>query len=363
MRVRNNFQRTLQISDASLEGVNCNSSELPVSLKPGEIVTIDCEVNNSQATADVPSMNFLWCDTLLGQSFDVEYGEADPNYDYNGSCGSSSSAGVSPFVCNQSSAGGFFYNGTGTVNDPYGVCNCTMLQDINQSPTVSFQLLDNIECKDTVNWNGGQGWSPIGLNTQTRWSGTFDGRGYEIRNLYINRQLGVGFDPGAVGLFGTGDGGGVIENVGVRNSTILVNQNDGHLDTRTGLILGHGSAGNTIVNNTWARGTITGNPNAHIVGGLVGSGLVDVYNSYAVVNITTNSADRVGRVLGEGNVDIFSTYYDSDNTTCNACSNSDGALVWSSLIDASFLKAQGWNFTDIWSNATNNTDYPLLQQP
>ena len=62
--------------------------------------------------------------------------------------------------------------------------------------------------------SGGAGWQPIGT-TDNPFTGTFDGQGYEIRDLFINRP-----DESYVGLFGWVGEGGVIKNLGVVNTDV-----------------------------------------------------------------------------------------------------------------------------------------------
>jgi len=74
---------------------------------------------------------------------------------------------------------------------------------------------------ETANW--GRGWEPIGT-PDDRFTGSFNGQGYEIRDLFINRP-----DENYVGFFGLIDEGGVMENVGVVNATVAGKQHVGGL--------------------------------------------------------------------------------------------------------------------------------------
>jgi len=59
--------------------------------------------------------------------------------------------------CNVRTAGGYFFNGSGTAQSPYGICDCNMLQNINQNTSANYILLRNIDCSDSINWFGGAG--------------------------------------------------------------------------------------------------------------------------------------------------------------------------------------------------------------
>jgi hypothetical protein len=74
---------------------------------------------------------------------------------------------------------------------------------------------------ETANW--GKGWQPIGTSGAP-FTGSFNGLGYEIRDLFINRP-----DENYVGLFGLVDEGGVMENVSVVNGTVAGKQHVGGL--------------------------------------------------------------------------------------------------------------------------------------
>lgn len=55
--------------------------------------------------------------------------------------------------------------------------------------TETYVLSNDIDCSDTINWNGGMGFIPItqSLNFSLVFSGSLEGNGYTIRNLYINK--------------------------------------------------------------------------------------------------------------------------------------------------------------------------------
>ena len=142
--------------------------------------------------------------------------------------------------------------------------------------------------------NQGKGWDPIGFRvvvtygdgfemgrvsvTWYKYTGTFDGQGYEIRDLFINRP-----DENYAGLFYTLGDEGVIKDIGVVNVTVtgyfyvggLVGGNDGN------------------VSNSYSTGSVTG---YHGVGGLVGGIGGTVINSYSTGNVIGHS--NVGGLVG-----------------------------------------------------------------
>lgn len=146
--------------------------------------------------------------------------------------------------------------------------------------------------------NEGNGWQPIGsIDVDDTFTGSFDGQGYEIRDLFVDR-------PGesGAGLFGVIEAGGIIENLGALN----------------GNVTGHGSVGSLVgynrgtVTNSYACANVNGDLN---VGGLVGVNDGTVSDSYASGSVT--GRDGVGGLVGE-----------NDGTVSNSCSigpvNGDG---------------------------------------
>ena len=91
-----------------------------------------------------------------------------------------------------------------------------LMNDLD-SATVGYMEL----ASETANW--GRGWEPIGTSND-RFTGSFNGQGYEIRDLFINRP-----DENYVGLFGLVDEGGAMKNVGVVNATVAGKQHVGGL--------------------------------------------------------------------------------------------------------------------------------------
>ena len=75
-----------------------------------------------------------------------------------------------------------------------------------------FELGQNLD-SDTSGYDEyvdtSDGWEPIG-DSDNEFTGSFDGQGYKINDLYIDRS-----NTDYVGLFGYMDTGGVVENVGV----------------------------------------------------------------------------------------------------------------------------------------------------
>ena len=127
-----------------------------------------------------------------------------------------------------------------------------------------------------------RGFMPIG-NSTTNFTGSFDGAGHKITNLYIKRE-----NTSYVGLFGYVNNA-EIKNIGVTDAYIVGSNYVG------GLIGFSGSFGS--VSNSYATGAVTG---GGVVGGLIGrsSGSGSVSNSYAT-GAVTGTGNAVGGLIGE----------------------------------------------------------------
>jgi parallel beta-helix repeat protein len=183
--------------------------------------------------------------------------------------------------------------GNGSLSDPWNISQCCQLQKIGTSPydmNDYYQLVKNIDCSNTsvsghaLN-NGGLGFKPIGNDTN-RFNGTFDGRGLNIINLYINRS-----GENYVGLFGYSQG--IVNNVGLINANVTG-------VSFVGALMGIGEG----VNNSFATCDVTGT--GSFIGGLMGENKGSVINSYAKCNVTGNS--QVGGLIGISYGNVTNSY-------------------------------------------------------
>jgi hypothetical protein len=157
-------------------------------------------------------------------------------------------------------AGGAFGGGIGTSDDPYMIEDVADLQAMNNNLTAYYALSDSIDASATSGWNDGQGFEPVG-DADNRFSGGFDGRGYTVTGVYINRP-----DTDNVGLFGHvghDTEATVIKNVGLVNTTVIGARGTGTLIGRV-----TGNANTLIEHCSAVGGSVTGNG---ATGGLIGS--------------------------------------------------------------------------------------------
>jgi hypothetical protein len=200
--------------------------------------------------------------------------------------------------------GTLFAGGNETEENPYQIANWHHLYNIRDYLNSHFILINDLysttagyEELASPTAKEGKGWQPIG-SWDARFTGSFDGRGYEIRNLFINRS-----DEDDVGLFSAVEQSGVIKNIGVTNATVIGQD-------RVGGLVGYNSGG--IVSNSYSTGSVTGT--IYHVGGLVGGNEGTVSNSYSSGSVTGDK--YVGGLVGT-NIGTVSNSYSTGSVTGN----------------------------------------------
>ncbi len=146
-------------------------------------------------------------------------------------------------------------------------------------------------------------------------SGSLNGNGYEIRNLYINRS-----EENLVGLFGYISTEGLVSNLKIVNADvegldyvgILAGIAYGTIEdsSTTGSVFGDDDVGGMIgshlgfdtITNSYSEATVVGDSR---VGGLVGRNHGNIYDSYATGDVSGNS--EVGGLVGESSANPEST--------------------------------------------------------
>jgi len=264
--------------------------------------------------------------------------------------------------------------------------------------------------------NQGKGWQPIGTEDNL-FAGTFDGQGYEIRDLFINRP-----EESFIGLFGVVGEGGVVQNIGVVNADVtgygvvgaLVGDNEGTVsnsyatgsvtatgwvgglvganvlgtvsdsystgsvtgDERVGGLVGFNDATpdeDALVSNSYSTGSVTGR---YSVGGLVGATSGTVSNAYSTGSVTGD--ENVGGIVGENwgtmsnsystgsvtgdervgglvgdNPGTVSASFWDTGTSGRATSDGGTGKTTEEMKDIATFSGAGWNIIAIISGQTN----------
>ncbi|WP_340066635.1 InlB B-repeat-containing protein [Ascidiimonas aurantiaca] len=172
-----------------------------------------------------------------------------------------------------------FSGGNGTYESPYEISDLTNLQYLSEHEDYwdqHFILSRDIDASNTINWNGGLGFSPIGDNlngTRQRvaFTGTFDGRGHSISNIYSNRP-----NESYVGLFGALERA-TVENLGLHSISVTGDNNAGGLA---------GVISDSNIRFCFVTGTVNVRNQSSIAGGLTAMIVRShVRESYAMVNV------------------------------------------------------------------------------
>jgi len=223
----------------------------------------------------------------------------------------------------------FVFNTTGLStyslgeSGPTNITNCTRLQDMKDYLSVNIQLLNNIDCSDTVNWNGGAGFAPIGNSTHP-FTGQFNGRGFRVTDLHINRPSTYN-----IGLFG------MAENANISNAW-LVNVNVTGKNSVGGL-LGYANR-NVTIRNSSTTGFVNGSAT---VGGLVGG----EYQN-ALIERCYSTADVYGTSTGVGG--LVGTHYMGNISNCYAAGKVNTTNDYAGYYAGGLVGAFGYYEGEAW---------------
>ncbi len=159
--------------------------------------------------------------------------------------------------------------------DPVPVSTIQGLMDMQNDLTGDYYLVNDIDLS-------GVNWQPIGAGNNP-FRGSFNGNGFTIRNLTIDRP-----NQDYIGLFGSLESAGTIENVKLENVSITGRNNVGSLSGYIFLT--------SVSGSSTEGGSVTGTDR---VGGLIG----ESYNGLGINNSHTSVAvqghDQTGGIVGK----------------------------------------------------------------
>ena len=279
------------------------------------------------------------------------------------------------------------YSGSGTEGDPFQISTTGDLIELSNFPgdwNKYFIQTANIAFnanKQNVDWDGDgsaswdtedqKGFLPIG-NIATKFTGEYNGGGYTIDNLYINRST-----TDNIGFFGR-TYGATISNLGVTNVNITGQNQVGGLvgfhfsstvsnSYSTGSVTGSGNnVGGLVgrnysstVSNSYSTGSVSGSSD---VGGLVGynENSSTIENSYSTGNVSGSS--NVGGLVGfHFSSTVNNSFWDTQTSGQSLSAGGTGKTTAEMQTQSTFTDA-GWDFTDIWAmDGVNNDGYAYLQ--
>lgn len=218
-----------------------------------------------------------------------------------------------------------YSGGNGSKDKPYLISNKQDLKQLcnnSQHWSLHFKQTANIVfttsdfSKQGDFYNEGLGFNPIG-NLLTCFSGSYDGMGYEIDFLYINRP-----SSRFIGFFGITSDSSIVKNLGINDATVvgldvvgvLVGENTGVVESCfcRGSVSGDDAVGvfigtnNGIIDNCKSEGIVYGYCS---VGGFVGINENEIKNSFSTTSVT--AAQTVGGLVGWNNKGRVSNCYAS----------------------------------------------------
>jgi hypothetical protein len=260
--------------------------------------------------------------------------------------------------------------GEGTTTDPYRIASCRGLQNIDDYLSKDFVLTGDIPCGESSNYDNENGFTPIGI--ENSFSGSIDGKGYSVNNLYINRSGQSG------GLIQTVGSEGVVKNFKLKdfNYHRLGNPSGGFAAVNKGTLSNLAATGNIdytassgglvgvqkggFINSSYAGVSILGGDN---LGGLVGNlsdGSLQNSFSYGLIQ----GAANIGGAVGTANLQQASAsdiYYDYENSGLLDSAVGISLTTLESQGKAPFCDGNmgGLDFQNTWFTQAN--DYPELR--
>ena len=213
-----------------------------------------------------------------------------------------------------------YSGGSGTESDPYIIAKAKDLDNVRYNLSAHYLQTKDIDLSEfgenyTAEFRGisGKGWVPIGgsdaSDKSTHFTGNFNGNGYKITNLYINRAA-----PGQ-GLFAILGEGGILKGI---NITV---HSDGIKGTGImGCLVALSASSSEISNCTVNKATINGFQTA--IGGLVGQSASNISDCSVdcTINVDILTDDSEGGIGGL--VGIFSGTGNVTNSKVECAINS-----------------------------------------
>lgn len=237
-----------------------------------------------------------------------------------------------------------FGGGEGTSDDPYIVVTAQQLNNVRNHLDKHFRQikdidLDDLKLKvDPVEYN----WTPVATDSTEAFAGSYDGMGFEIKNAliggktasdeyfgffaYLNgatikniilNNFQVDYDASYSGIFAGGIESSIIENIAIKNSSIMKS-------TYIGGFAGYTSS-STITNCTIENTTVKADPDngGRYVAGFVADANATLFENCSMRNVQVHSAnpsDMMGGFVAsslisgfrncsfEGTIDATATY-------------------------------------------------------
>ncbi len=193
----------------------------------------------------------------------------------------------------------------------------------------NYVQLADIDASPSRNENDGQGFLPIGNSESISFTGSYDGSGYEIDSIYINRP-----DTQFVGLFGYCLGCSIF-NVNITDDSSIIGRD------RTGGLVGmtNGYYAIVTISNSTSNAVVSSmGDDWAIAGGLIGQARYHNNIHHSSATGAVSGEDRVGGLIGlagEGSTTVISKCYATgDITGVGYVGGLIGAFTYGTLTDS-----------------------------
>ncbi|MGM9874269.1 MAG: hypothetical protein ACI31G_05170 [Bacilli bacterium] len=207
-------------------------------------------------------------------------------------------------------------------------------------------------------YNEGKGWNPIGVyhdvadgtSLNDVFNGTFDGDGYTIKGLYINRGDDFAYNAGLFGYIGSL---GVIKNLNVETS-----EKTNQVKSYSGVIAGFNSG---TISNCTAKGNIsnyTGEGVYKYLGGIVGRNAGEIDSCISYVSVLGDNSFGLICGFNEGSIQRVYSYKNAENIELIG----SGLPAYNSILFDSLSSLLNYSFSDFDNNFWNINlgSYPSL---
>lgn len=256
-----------------------------------------------------------------------------------------------------------------------------LMNDLDFEDNNSYAQVGNWEALKT-NMTTGTGFLPIGTSSTIMFHGFFDGNGFVIKNLFINRPA-----ISNIGLFGITSPAGRVSRTGVVDADItggryvaaLVGYNNGTIISSfskgsvTNTVTGDagGIAGindglsnsKGIITDSYSRASVTGLAR---VGGLVGYNYYGtVINSYSTGAVTGTSSQ--GGLIGQSaSAEAIDSFWDTQTSGRPTSAGGSGRTTAQMTYPYAPTSFDTWNFIHLWADDaafSKNNGYPFFGFP
>ncbi len=214
-----------------------------------------------------------------------------------------------------------------TVPEGYiGIYTKSDLDNVRNDLAGNYILMNDIEFSDAdfaeggAFYNNSAGWTPIGVDYNSPFFGTFDGNGYAIKNLCVN--INSESEEICAGLFGYVEHT-TIRNLGIEDGKVMVSA---FSKPYAGAFAGYVSGGSHIT-NCYNTGSVTANSSNFnsVVGGVAGkvneSNIINCYNTGNLAATSKFFQCYVGGIAGIGGYVNINNCFNTGNVTANASSD------------------------------------------